>query len=167
MKKYIRGCVYNTETARLLTSVIERDNPMVDPETEIELYRKKSGEYFYHYIPEEPNKNNEKIVPTSREKAAAWLSTHFTEDEVKTIMMPLRTRQGSKVKMNIPFEPKLKAQMMESADLQQKSQVTFIMDAVKLAIKAQKVGLDIREVTTDDLKNIKTFIDERPKNPFL
>ena len=162
MKKYIRGCVYNTDTARLLTSVIERENPMIDPGTEVELYRKKSGEYFYHYIPEEGGSKAEKIIPTTRERAAAWLKTHFTDDEVRAILMPLRTRQGSKVKMNIPFDPKLKARMMESADSLKKSQVSFILDAVKLAIHAQEVGLDINKVTKEDLENVKTFVDERP-----
>ena len=162
MKKIIKNALYNTDTARLLTSAIERNNPFLPEDTEVFLYRKKNGEYFYHQVPRE---GDEKIVPTTRSKAKEWLLSHFTEEDAENILMPLKTRTNTKVKMLIPFEAGLKAEMMASAEELGMSQNEFIFHCVRMGIKAQRYGLGLAKITDQDFKNIKVFVDDRPENP--
>lgn len=163
MKRNIKNAIYDTNTARLLTSAIERNNPFLPEDTEVFLYRKKNGEYFYHQVPKE---GDERIVPTTRAKAEQWLLTHFTAEDVENILMPLKTRKGEKVKMLIPFDAELKAEMMASAEELGMSQNEFIFSCVRMGIKAQRYNLVLSKITDQDFKNIKVFVDDRPENPF-
>lgn len=163
MKKIIKNALYNTDTARLLTSAIERNNPFLPEETEVSLYRKKNGEYFYH---QKPKEGDEKIIPTTRSKAKQWLLSHFSEEDTENILMPLKTRTKSKVKMLIPFDPVLKAEMMAAAEELGMTQNDFIFSCVRMGIKAQKYNLGLAKITDKDFENIKVFIDDRPESPF-
>ena len=152
MKRNIKNAIYDTNTARLLTSAIERNNPFLPEDTEVFLYRKKNGEYFYHQVPKD---GPEKIVPTTRAKAEQWLHTHFSADDVETIMKPLKTRKGEKVKMLIPFDAELKAELMAAAEELGMSQNEFIFSCVRMGIKAQKYNLVLTKVTYKDYENNK------------
>ncbi len=157
MRKNIKNSVYDTNTAKLLTSAIERNNPFLPENTEISLYRKKSGEYFYHQKAED---GEEKIVPTTRTKAKQWLLTHFSEEDTENILMPLKTRKGEKIKVLVPFDAELKAEMMASAEELGISQNEFIFACVRMGIKAQRYGLGLAKITDKDFDNIKVFVDD-------
>lgn len=163
MKKIIKNALYNTDTARLLTSAIERNNPFLPEDTEVSLYRKKNGEYFYH---QKPQQGAEKIIPTTRTKAKQWLLTHFSPEDTENILMPLKTRSKEKVKMLIPFDPILKAEMMAAAEELGMTQNDFIFSCIRMGIKAQKYNLGLSKITDKDFENIKVFVEDRPDNPF-
>ena len=123
MRRIIKNAIYDTDKARMLTSAIERSNPFLPENTEVFLYRKRTANTF---ITKFPKKVKKKIVPTTREKAKQWLLTHFSEKDAENILMPLKTRKGEKVKVLVPFDAELKAELMASAEDLGMSQNEFI-----------------------------------------
>lgn len=163
MRKIIRNCIYDTDKARLLTSAVERNNPFLEDNTEVSLYRKKNGEYFYHHVFEN---GEERIIPTDRQKAKKWLLTHFSEEDAENVLSPLRTLKGKKANVLVPFPPEIKSELTIAAEELGIPQNEFIISCVKMGLKAQRNGLRLAKITDKDFENIKVFVDDRPDNPF-
>ena len=163
MRKIIKNAVYDTNTARLLTSAVERNNPFLEENTEVFLYRKKTGEYFYHQVAEN---GSERIIPTNRQKAKKWLLTHFSEEDAENVLSPLKTFKDKIFKVVVPFPAEVKSDLTVCAEELGIPQNEFIISCVKMGIKAQRNGLRLAKITDKDFENIKVFVDDRPDNPF-
>ena len=133
MRKIIKNAVYDTNTARLLTSAVERNNPFLEENTEVFLYRKKTGEYFYHQVAEN---GSERIIPTNRQKAKKWLLTHFSEEDAENVLSPLKTFKDKKFKVVVPFPAEVKSDLTVCAEELGIPQNEFIISCVKMGIKA-------------------------------